>query len=59
MTHYGVGDVARKLNVHPKVLTQMFYRGALDAARCPIVCGRRLIPEDILPDIAAKLAARS
>jgi hypothetical protein len=50
-----VSDVARRFNVPPRMISDLFYARKLDDQRCPIVGGRRLIPEDYLPAIAAAL----
>jgi hypothetical protein len=39
----------------PKDISVLFYLRKLDDARCPIVGGRRLIPEDYLPEIERAL----
>jgi hypothetical protein len=48
-----VSEVARELGVPPRVLSDLFYARKLDDERCPIVGGRRLIPADYIPMIAA------
>jgi hypothetical protein len=50
-----VGDVARKLNVRPRDVSDLFYARVLSDKHCPVVAGRRLIPESYLPTIAAAL----
>jgi hypothetical protein len=56
MQYYGVGDVSARLGGVPRrVLSDGFYTGLLDAARCPLVSGRRLIPEDYLPELEETL----
>jgi hypothetical protein len=37
------------------VISDLFYARKLDDRRCPIVGGRRLIPEDYLPSVEAAL----
>ncbi len=51
----GVGDVARRLGVRPAQVTQLFYERRLREDLCPIISGRRIIPEDYLPVIAMEL----
>ena len=51
----GVGDVARRLNVRPSQVTQLFYERRLRDDLCPIVGGRRLIPHDYVAIIAMEL----
>ncbi len=50
-----VGDVARRLNVRPSQVTQLFYERRLRDDLCPIVGGRRLIPQDYVDVIAMEL----
>jgi hypothetical protein len=50
MKYYGVGELATQLatqiDVAPRLISDLFYSGKLDRSRCPIIAGRRLIPED-------------
>jgi len=41
-----------------RLLTSWFYNDVLDAGRCPVVDGRRQIPVDYLPAIAAQISKR-
>jgi hypothetical protein len=50
-----VSEVARQLGVRPRDISDLFYQRLLDDQRCPIVGGRRLIPEDYIPAIAEAL----
>lgn len=50
-----VGTVAERLGVAPHVITYLFRRQRLDGKRCPVVSGRRLIPEDYLGEIAREV----
>jgi hypothetical protein len=50
-----VSDVARRLATRPRAISDLFYQRKLSDARCPIVGGRRLIPEDYLPVVEAVL----
>ena len=50
-----VGDVARRLGVRPSVITQLFYERRIEDESCPIVAGRRLIPEEMVDVIAIEL----
>jgi hypothetical protein len=52
-----VGDIAKRYNVSPPVITNLFYYRKLDVSRCPIVGGRRLIPEDYVETVEKKLRA--
>ncbi len=39
-----VGDVARRLGVPPRQITNMFYNRRLRDDLCPVFAGRRVIP---------------
>jgi hypothetical protein len=53
-----VSEVARRIpGAKPKDISDLFYQRRLDDIRCPVVGGRRLIPEDYLPEIVAALRA--
>jgi hypothetical protein len=43
-----VSEAARRLQARPKDLSDLLYRRALRDDLCPIVAGRRLIPESYL-----------
>ena len=51
MPFLGVGDVGRRLGVSPRVITDAFYKRRLSEEHCPIISGRRLIPDDYIPII--------
>jgi len=52
ITHLIVSEAARRIpGARPKDISDLLYRRKLDDSRCPIVGGRRLIPEDYLPEI--------
>jgi hypothetical protein len=53
-----VGEAAEALNVAPRAISNALYDRKLDLARCPKVAGRRLIPKDYLPSIAAVLRSQ-
>lgn len=55
MRHLIVSEVARHLGARPKDISDLFYQRKLDDNRCPIIGGRRLIPEDYLDVIGAAL----
>jgi hypothetical protein len=55
MSHLTVSDVARRLRVRPRAISDLFYQRRLSDERCPIIGGRRLIPDDYLPTIVAVL----
>jgi hypothetical protein len=55
MEHLSVSQAARILGAHPKDISDLFYQRRLRDDLCPIVAGRRIIPSDYLPMIAAAL----
>jgi hypothetical protein len=55
MSHLIVSQVARRIGARPKDISDLFYLRKLDDARCPVVGGRRLIPEDYIPGIVQVL----
>ena len=57
-SHSSVGQVAARLGVKPTLITNWFYTGILDSSRTQMVAGRRMIPDDYLPEIRATLIAR-
>jgi hypothetical protein len=57
-TVFGVGEAARRANVRPQVLTNLFYRGVLDGRVCPVVAGRRVIPAEYLPVLLSVVRER-
>jgi hypothetical protein len=58
MTHLSVSEVARRLGVRPREISDLLYARMLSDRHCPIVAGRRLIPEEYVADAAAALRAR-
>jgi hypothetical protein len=50
-----VGAVARLLGVRPQIISHLFYSGRLRDDLCPVVSGRRLIPDTYVPQIEAAL----
>ena len=50
-----VSEAARRLGARPRDISDLFYRRELRDDLCPIVGGRRLIPEDYLTLIGAAL----
>jgi hypothetical protein len=55
MRQITVSDVARRLGARPKDISDLFYQRKLDDGRCPVVGGRRLIPEEYVHVIEAVL----
>jgi hypothetical protein len=55
MQHFSVSEVARQIGARPKDISDLFYQRRLDDERCPIVAGRRLIPEDYVAIVKAAL----
>jgi hypothetical protein len=55
MPDLSVSEAARRLKARPKDISDLFYRRLLRDDLCPIVAGRRLIPEDYLDRIAQVL----
>jgi hypothetical protein len=56
--YLGVREVARQIGCRPRDLSDGLYDGTLDAGRCPLVAGRRLIPRDYVPEIRKALRER-
>ncbi len=54
-----VGEAAEAIQVTPRAISNALYDRKLDVSRCPIVAGRRLIPRDYLPEIAAVVRGRN
>jgi hypothetical protein len=50
-----VSEVARRIGARPKDISDLFYLRKLDDRQCPVVGGRRLIPEEYIPVIAMVL----
>jgi hypothetical protein len=55
MKHLSVSEAARRLDARPRDISDLFYRRRLRDDLCPIVAGRRLIPEGYLDVIALAL----
>lgn len=55
MPYLSVSEAARRLKARPKDISDLFYCRRLRDDLCPIVAGRRLIPEDYLDRIAQVL----
>jgi hypothetical protein len=55
MKHFCVSEVARQIGARPKDISDLFYQRWLDDQRCPLIGGRRLIPEDYVPFVEKAL----
>jgi hypothetical protein len=58
MPYLHVSELARRCGVRPRDISDLFYVRALDDQACPVVGGRRLIPEHYVPIVEAALRAR-
>jgi hypothetical protein len=56
---FSVSEVARRLGANPREISDLFYRRDLRDDLCPIIAGRRLIPESYVPQIEAALRHHS
>lgn len=61
-THLTVGDAATQIEKDfglkpcpPRAITDLIYERRVDVSQCPMQGGRRLIPRDMLSDIATLL----
>ena len=53
---FSVGENARRYcNVRPAQITALFYERRLADDKCPLIGGRRAIPEDYIPVIEMEL----
>lgn len=55
MRLFSAAMLARRFNVKPRRISDLFYQGKLDGNRCPVISGRRLIPSDYLPEVERAL----
>ncbi len=53
-----VGEAASRLDARRRDLSILFYQGEFRDDLCPVVAGRRVIPENYLPMIEAALRRR-
>jgi hypothetical protein len=53
-----ISALARRWRLSPQVLSNLFYRRALDDERCPVINGRRVIPADYVEVIEQVLRER-
>ena len=47
--YFAISQLARQWGIAPRHISDLFYARRLDDSRCPIVCGRRVIPADYVP----------
>ena len=50
-----VSDIARRLGVRPRDVSELFYNRKVKDDDCPVIAGRRLIPESYVDVIAMEL----
>jgi hypothetical protein len=55
---HSISSLARRFGVPPQVISGLFYRRLLDDRACPVVNGRRLIPDDYIDEVERCLRAR-
>jgi hypothetical protein len=53
-----VSEVARRLGVRPRDISDLIYQRRVSDELCPVVSGRRLIPLECLPAIETALLDR-
>ena len=54
-SHFMVSSLARRYGIKPRTISDLFYSRKLSDQACPIVDGRRIIPESYLPELEAVL----
>ena len=58
MAIQSVSNVARKLGVAPKLISDLFYTRVLNDDKAPVLSGRRVIPESYVETIREELIKR-
>jgi hypothetical protein len=53
-----ISDIARRLGVRPRAVSDLFYQRVLRDDLCPVVGGRRLVPADYLAEVKKALTER-
>jgi hypothetical protein len=53
--YLSVSEAAARIGAKPKDLSDAIYLRKIDAERCPLIAGRRVIPVDYLDGIAIEL----
>lgn len=59
MQYTTISELARRLDVPPRVISDLFYARKLDDTVCPIVSGRRLIPDSYVPVVEQVIRDRA
>lgn len=55
---FSISTLARKWNIPPRRISDLFYARKLSEDRCPIVANRRVIPGAYVPTIETVLRER-
>jgi hypothetical protein len=55
MPFYSITELADKFGVSPKRISDLFFRRELDPTKCIVKAGRKLIPENYLPQVERAL----
>jgi hypothetical protein len=58
MRYRSVSEIARVLGVRPRDISDLLYQRGLRDEQCPLVGGRRLIPDAVVPEIEQALLSR-
>lgn len=58
MSYLSVSGAARRLAANPRDITILFYQRHLSDSVCPVVDGRRMIPESYLGEVERVLRER-
>jgi len=53
-----VSEIAREVGCRPRDISDLLYARLLPDHDCPIIGGRRLIPDDLIPEIRRLLSER-
>lgn len=49
--YFSVTELARKFDCKPRDITELFYQRRVSDDKAPVIGGRRLIPESLVPEI--------
>ena len=58
MRYLFVSDLARRFGCKPRQISALFYDRRLDDSQCPVIAGRRCIPENYARRVEAALRER-